>query len=95
MVRGLYFYGLAECTQDPGVGEMFRFVVLVPGNRALFLRIALLPSQRCEEFSLACNSAWGYIAVAPAKVPTPKALTFLWGGRGGVFILILVPHYLR
>ena len=31
---------------------------------------------------LACNTAWGYRAVAPAKVPTPKALTF-YGGREG------------
>jgi hypothetical protein len=33
--------------------------------------------------------------VAPAKVPTPKALTFMGvGGGGAVLTLTLVPHYL-
>ena len=66
-------FGVQAPGLDPGVGEMFRFVGPTPGNRALFLRIALLPSQICKEFSIACNSACGYIAVAPAKV----------GGEGG------------
>ena len=30
---------------DPGVGEMFRSVGPTPGNRALFLRIALPPPR--------------------------------------------------
>lgn len=30
---------------DSGVGEMFRFVGPTPGNRALFLRIALPPRR--------------------------------------------------
>ena len=75
-------FGVQAPGLDPGVGEMFRFVGPTPGNRALFLRIALPPSQIRKEFPLACNSAWGYRAVAPAKVPTPKALTF-YGGWGG------------
>ena len=62
---------------------MFRFVGPTPGNRALFLRIALLPSQICKEFPLACNTGCGYRAVNPAKVPTPKALTFMRAGEGG------------
>jgi hypothetical protein len=79
-------FGVQAPGLDPRVGEMFWFVGPTPGNRALFLRIALRQSQICKEFPLACNSAWGYIAVNPAKVPTPKPLTFMGGvGRGGVY----------
>ena len=72
-------FGVQAPGLDPGVGEMFRFVGPTPGNRALFLRIALPPSQICKEFALACNTAWGSEPQGPAKVPTPKALTFMGG----------------
>ena len=75
-------FGVQAPGLDPGVGEMFRFVGPTPGNRTLSFRIAFPTSQICKEFPLACNLARGYIAVGPAKVPTPKALTFYegWGG---------------
>ena len=44
---------------DPGLGEMFRFVGPTLGNRALFVKIDLPPSQICKEFPWACNTAWG------------------------------------
>ena len=92
-------FGIQAPGLYPGVGEMFRFVGPTPGNRVLFLRIALPLSQICKEFPVACNSAWGYIAVAPAKVPTPKALTprpnyrprgtlYISGREGGQFLKI-------
>jgi hypothetical protein len=33
-------FGVQAPGLDPGVGEMFRFVGPIPGNRVLFLRIA-------------------------------------------------------
>ena len=38
-------FGVQAPGLDPGVGEMFRFVGPTPGNRALFLRIAIPPYQ--------------------------------------------------
>ena len=77
-------FGVQAPGLDPGVGEMFRFVGLTPGNRALSLRVALPPSQICKEFPWACNSAWGSGPQGPAKVPPPKALTSM-GGVGGAY----------
>ena len=71
-------FGIQAPGLDQGVGEMFRFVGPTAGNRALFLRITLPPSQICKEFPWACNTAWG---------SGPQ------GSGGCPLILTLVPHY--
>ena len=52
-------FGVQAPGLDPGLGEMFRFVGPTLGNRALFVKIDLPPSQICKEFPWACNTAWG------------------------------------
>jgi len=43
-------FGVQAPGLDPGVGEMFRFVGPTPGNRALFLRIALPPPRYVKSY---------------------------------------------
>ena len=64
-------FGIRAPGLDPGVGEMFQFVGPTAGNRALFLRIALPPSQICKEFPWACDTGLEVRALGASQSADP------------------------